>query len=351
MRGAIKLFKVFGITIEIHLSFLILPAFFWMMYGLKGIFIILAIFSCVAAHELTHSLVAKKCGIQVDRVLLLPIGGVASMRSLPETPGQEFAISLAGPLFNIALTIILFFPLKHLLGAQNLFHPDPNTWAGAIAYAYWVNPVLAGFNLLPAFPMDGGRILRSLLARKISYIKATRIAVGFGHVFALMFAFVALSSSPPNFILLLIALFIFVAASQEEAIAGLKATLSKIRVRDILSESFYTISPDALIGEVLELIFHTHQEDFPVTVGSEVVGFLPRNKIVSAVHEKQLDRKVEELMLTDFPTLSPDEFLSTAYNKMENVELKALPVVERGILKGIVTLEDISRLYKLLKEE
>ena len=273
------------------------------------------------------------------------------MRSLPETPGQEFAISLAGPLFNIALTIILFFPLKYLLGTQNLFHPNPHTWAGAIAYAYWVNPILAGFNLLPAFPMDGGRILRSLLARKFSYIKATKIAVGFGHIFALMFAFVALSSSPPNFILLLIALFIFVAASQEEAIAGLRATLSKIRIRDILSESFYTVSPDALIGEVLELVFHTHQEDFPVTVGSELVGFLPRNKILSAMHEKQLDKRVQELMLTDFPTLTPDEFLSTAYNKMENAGLKALPVIEKGILKGIVTLEDISRLYTLLKEE
>ncbi|MCD6080209.1 MAG: site-2 protease family protein [Candidatus Omnitrophica bacterium] len=351
MRGAIKLFKIMGISVEMHISFLILPFFFWLMYGWKGIFIIFAIFTCVAAHEFSHSMVAKKYGINVDRITLLPIGGVANMRSLPETPTQELMISIAGPLFNIVLTVILFYPLKILLGSYHLFHPDPLTWSGAVAYAYWVNPVLAGFNLIPAFPMDGGRILRAILARKFSYMKATKIAVNLGHGFALLFAFWALSMRPPNFILLFIALFIFVAASQEESIASMKTTLGGIRVKEVLTKEFYTLSPDASIAEVLNLILHSHQEDFPVVAEDKLLGFLPREKIIYALHEKHLDKKVSELMIVDdLPILSGDEYLYSAYNKMENSKLKALPVVENGKLLGIITLEDVSRIYSLFSK-
>lgn len=350
MRGTLKLFKIMGISVEIHLTFLILPFFFWLMYGARGIFIIFAVFMCVAAHELTHSVVAKNYGINVDRITLLPIGGIANMRSLPETPGQEFAISIAGPLFNIILTVFLYYPLKSILGSYILIHPNPHTWPGAIAYAYWVNPILAGFNLLPAFPMDGGRILRSILARKLSYQKATRIAVAFGHLFALIFAFTALISQPPNFLLLLIALFIFVAASQEETVANIKTTLEKIKVTDIMTENFYTVSAYATIAEVLNLILHTHQEDFPVVEENRIVGFLPRNKIIIALHNKELERKVEELMLKEHPYLKPEELLSSAYNKMESSHLKALPIIKDGYLKGIVTLEDISRIYSLFSK-
>lgn len=351
MKGSIRLFKIIGISLEIHVTFLILPIFFWLMYGFKGIFIIFAIFTCVAGHELTHSVVAKSYGIKVDRITLLPIGGIANMRSLPENPGQEFAISIAGPLFNIILTILLYYPLQYLLGSYLLFHPNPETWAGAIAYAYWVNPLLAVFNLLPAFPMDGGRVLRSLLARKFSYQKATRIAVGFGHLFALLFAFFALTAQPPNFLLLIIALFIFVAASQEETVTNIKTTLGKIKVKEIISPDFYSVSSSATISEVLNLILHTHQEDFPVVDNDKIIGFIPRDKIMAALHAKELDRRVDELMLKEFPYLSLEEYLFNAYNKMETNRMKALPVLQEDILKGIVTLEDISRIYTLFSQE
>ncbi len=350
MKGSVKLFRIIGISLEIHITFLILPVFFWLMYGIKGVFIILAIFTCVAAHELTHSAVAKNCGVNVDRIILLPIGGIASMRSMPETPIQEFAISIAGPLFNIILAVILYYPLRVLLGPEALFAPNANTWPGAIAYAYWVNPVLAAFNLLPAFPMDGGRVLRSLLARKLSYQKATRIAVEFGHVFALFFALAALLAQPPNFLLLLIALFIFVAASQEGNVVNIRTTLQKVRVKEILGGNFYTVSSSATVGEVLNLILHTKQEDFPVLEENKLAGFLARDKILQAVHAREHGKKVTELMLTEYPALKPTELLSSAYNKMENNRLKALPVIENGILKGIVTLEDISRIYSLFSK-
>ncbi len=351
MKNSINIFKVLGIRVEMHISFLILPLFFAFLYGIKGVFIIFAIFTCVAAHELAHSIVAKNYGINVDKITLLPIGGIANMRSMPQTPGQEFAISIAGPVFNVLLTIVLFFPLKTLLGDSILFHPTPQTWAGAVAYAYWINPILAAFNLLPAFPMDGGRVLRSLLARKLDYAKATKIAVGFGHVFAVIFAFLALTAQPPNFILLFIALFIFVAASQEESVTNIKSALEKIQVADVLSENIYTVPPDATISDVLNLLLRSKQEDFPVvTADGVVVGLLTRDRVIITVHAKELQRKVKEIMVTKFPVLKSEESLSSAYNKMENSHLKVLPIIDDKLLKGVVTLEDISRVYSIFKK-
>jgi Zn-dependent protease len=350
MKGSIKLFRVFGISIEIHITFLILPLLFWFGYGIKGVFVILAVFTCVTLHELSHSLAAKNFGIKVDRITLLPIGGIASMRSLPETPAQEFIVSFAGPLFNIVVTIVLFYPLMIILGLDTLLHPDFHTWTGAIAYSYWVNPVLAGFNLLPAFPMDGGRILRALLSRKFSYLKATKIAVGFGHVFALLFALFSFATTPPNFILLLIAFFIFIAASHEESIASMKTTLGKMKVKDVLSPNYYTVSSSTPLSNVLGLVFHTHQEDFPVVDEGKLVGFLSRRQIISAVHEQKTSNLVSDLMLKDFPFVSPQDYLATVYNKFQNLAVKALPVVEDSLLKGVITLEDISRIYSVLSK-
>ncbi|MDP8233231.1 MAG: site-2 protease family protein [Candidatus Saelkia tenebricola] len=349
MKGTIKILTILGIKLEMHITFLILPIFFWFMYGMKGIFIICAIFTCVAAHELMHSVVAKNYGIKVDKIILLPIGGIANMRSNPKTPMQEFMISIAGPLFNIILALVLYFPLKIVLGSYSLSHPSLITWSGTMAYAYWINPILAGFNLLPAFPMDGGRILRSLLAIKFSYLKATKIAVGFGHLFALIFAFIALTSQPPNLILLLIALFVFMAASQEQSVASLKSTLNNIKVLDVLPENVYSVNPQTTMSDVLNQMLHSNQEDFPVvTDEGRITGFLPREKIILTVQNKELDKKVYEIMLVDFPTATSSEFLGSAYSKMESTHLKALPVIDNeGILKGIITLENVSRVYSL----
>ncbi len=224
---SIKLLTVFGISIRIHFTFLLLPLIFAYFYGVKGVFLISFVFCCVTFHELCHSLQAKHFGVKVNEIILLPIGGVAAMGSIPENPSQEFKIAIAGPLFNIVLALALYLPAYFLLGPENLFNPGMDSWPATLAYAFWINPILALFNLLPAFPMDGGRLLRSFLARKMSYIKATRIAVGFGRTFAVLFGFVGLFSSPPNPILILIAFFIFIAASNEGMQVELKAALRK----------------------------------------------------------------------------------------------------------------------------
>ena len=192
MKWSIRLFKVAGISINIHITFFLL-LFIFLSMGFRWFFLIVAIFCFVILHELSHSLVAKRFGIKVKEITLLPIGGVASMSRIPDKPYQEFLISLAGPMLNIGVVVIFFFPLYYLLGPDVLFHPlSVNTFSLMIAQIYWINLILAVFNLIPAFPMDGGRILRALLAQRMGYRKATKIAVNFGHIFALIFGYFGL---------------------------------------------------------------------------------------------------------------------------------------------------------------
>ncbi len=348
MKGSIKLFDVFGISIKIHFTFLLLPLIFAHFYGLRGIFLILFVFFCVTLHELCHSLQAMHFGVRVDEIVLLPIGGVAAMKSIPERPNQEFRISIAGPLFNITFALILFLPAYFLLGPKNLFHPGIETWPKTLAYAFWINPILALFNLLPAFPMDGGRVLRSFLARKMDYRKATRIAVGFGHAFAVLFGFVGLVSTPPNPILIIIAFFIFMAASSEGMQVDLRLTLRKFSVRDVLAEQFFNVAGSTLLSEVLGFTLHSHQEDFPVVEGGELVGLLTRADVILAIHQSGMQRYVKDVMRKDFPTVQLNDPLTKAHRLMEEWQIKAIPVLNQGQVVGIVSLEDISRVYLLM---
>jgi Zn-dependent protease/CBS domain-containing protein len=343
MKGSVRLFRILGIDINIHITFLLLPILFGLESGLPGVFIIIFVFLCVTLHELMHSLQAKRFGIKVDQIILLPIGGIASMRRMPEKPREELIVSLAGPLFNLSVALVFFYPLYKILGPENFFHPSLENWPQTFAYAFWINPVLAVFNLLPAFPMDGGRILRAFLAQKIDYQKATRIAVMFGHAFALFFAFWGIRYS--HLLIILIAIFVYFAASRELTQVDIKMLLHKFHVQDILNRNFTTVSPQIKIAEILDLTFHTHQDDFPVMEEGRLVGFLVRNDILRAIHEHGMDKSAGEIMRQVFPVIKPEEPLSQVYNKLQESNLRAAPVVKENQLLGLVTLEDISRVY------
>lgn len=346
MRGAVRLFNVFNISINIHITFLLLPLIFGFYYGLKGIVLILLVFLFVTMHELTHSLQARRYGIKVKDITLLPIGGVASMSAIPEKPRQEFFIAIAGPLFNITLALILFTPLYYFLGPKILFNPGIESWPKVIAYIFWINPVLALFNLLPAFPMDGGRVLRSFLADRMDYHRATEIAVGIGHAFAILFGFFGIISK--NFILVVIAVFIYIAASQEELQVSIRTILKRFFVRDVLQDEFFTVEADSTLSDVLNLIFHSHQENFPVIENNKLVGVLTRTKIIHNIHQFGMGKKVREVMIENFPVLRPGDRLAKAQQIMEKNNLLAVPVVEKEKLYGIITLEDISRVYSMV---
>jgi Zn-dependent protease len=351
MKGSIKLFEVFGISINIHITFLLLPLLFLMLGGFKSMVLVLIVFVCVTLHELTHSLVAKKFRINVKDITLLPIGGVASMSKMPESPKQEFLISIAGPLFNIILALFLFFIFYYAPWMPKWILRSPmsgDTWLHTIAWIPWINIFLAAFNLLPAFPMDGGRLLRSILATRIDYRKATKIAVNIGHVFAIFFGYIGFVHRHP--LLILIAIFIYMAASAEESHVNLKETLKGFKVKDVLSPEFLTLNRDTPVSKVLELVFHTHQEDFPVIDGKSMVGFVTRGDIITAVHKTGPTTPISDIMRSDVPTVSPEDRLTKVQRIMEENQIKALPVVRNSVIHGVVTLEDIGRVYSVMAQ-
>lgn len=347
MKGSIRLFKIQGISINVHITFFLL-LFLFLSMGFKWLFLIVAIFCFVTLHELSHSIVAKKFGIQVREITLLPIGGVASMTKMPDKPYQEFLISLAGPLFNIAVVIVFFLPLYYLLGPEVLFHHlSVKTFPLTIAHIYWINLILALFNLIPAFPMDGGRILRAILAQKMGYQKATKIAVNFGHVFALLFGYIGLIHG--YIILIIIAVFVYMAASSEELQVDIRETLKKFTIKDILPSQFLTLDENATLAKVLELIFHSHQEDFPVVESGRMVGFVTRHDIISGIHQRGMSVRVSDIMRKKFPVLRESDSLNKAQNIMQENNIKALPVVKgAGSVISVVTIEDITRVYSVM---
>ena len=346
MKGSIRLFKVFGISVNLHVTFLLLLVFF-LSGGIKWLALLIGVFCFVTLHELCHSLVAKSYGIEVREITLLPIGGVASMSSMPEKPSQEFFISIAGPLFNLIVVAVLYVPMKKLLGAEVLFYRpfSTATWPLTFAYLYWINLILAIFNLIPAFPMDGGRVLRALLAQKLGYQKATRIAVNLGHLFALVFAYLGIVGF--NIILVVIAVFIYMAASNEGLQVDLRETLKRFKVRDILSADFFTLNQDTPLSKVLELIFHSHQEDFTVVEADKTVGFVTRHDIMSGIHSLGTQAVVGEIMRKSFPSIADTDLLTKAQKMMEENSLRALPVTRDSKIVGVVTLEDIGRVYSI----
>jgi Zn-dependent protease/predicted transcriptional regulator len=319
------------------------------MNALRAIIFVIFIFTCVTFHELSHSLVAQHFKIRVRSITLLPIGGVASMDKMPEKPKEEFLMAIAGPLFNIILALILFYPL-YILFQKDLSLMSPanssfSSWKATILYMYWVNPILAVFNMLPAFPMDGGRALRAFLASRIGISKATRIAVSIGHSFAVIFGLIGLIGG--HILLILIAFFIYMAASQEEKMLNLKLALGHYAARDIISGDFISITPEATIAQVLEFSLKNAQQDFPVIEHGKVAGLLTRQNLIAAVHQHSKDKLVKHVMDTQYLSVRLNEHLTSIYNKMAMHNQKTALVFLRNELKGIIGLEDLARVYNL----
>lgn len=218
-----QLCRIFGIRVKAHVSFLILPLFFGFLYGkdhgfdigVRAFVLVILVFACVLGHELSHSVMARRLGVSVPEINLYLIGGVASMQRIPREPSREFLISIVGPFFNFVLAAVLYYPMLALMGPRDLFSPSLDTWPRTFANVFWANPVLGAFNLLPAFPMDGGRILRAALAGRLDYPKATAVAVFLGHFFAILLALLGIWRH--HWMLLLVAVFVFTSASAEMA--------------------------------------------------------------------------------------------------------------------------------------
>src|SRR5690349_18311772 len=274
MKWSFRIGRVSGIDIYVHFTFLLLLG--WVVLanlsregGLdvairEGLFV-LTLFGIIVLHELGHALAARQYGIRTHDITLLPIGGVARLERMPDDPRQELVVALAGPAVNALLAAGIYLGL--VMG-HGLLHPSAVLQVGGslLDQLFWVNVTLAVFNLLPAFPMDGGRVLRALLAMRMDYVRATQIAASIGQAMAIVFGLLGLLTNP---FLLFIALFVWIGAAQEASMVQMRTALSGIPVSRAMLTDFHSVAPDDPAKRVLELILAGSQEDFPVVDGGQ----------------------------------------------------------------------------------
>ncbi len=356
----IKLFTVRGIDIKMHITFpLILiisavqfgflgPRGFSLSGAVFGVIVTLLLFACVVIHELAHSLTAIQMGFPVRDIVLLPLGGVAQMERIPERPAQELLMSVAGPLSNVVIAIILYvvgrlLSLPVSIGRLDLLRLG---WRDVIPYLILTNLVLAVFNLIPAFPMDGGRVLRALLATVMSHGRATALAVTIGQGLAWLLGLTGLLTG--RVLWILIALFVYAGAAQEGRMVHVKDMLRGLRVRQAFSRNVLVLSPDDPVGHAADLTLHSFQSDFPVCDGERIVGMLMHADLVGALKHYPPQTPVRQVMRTEFPTLGLNEGLFEAYRRMTEVGLSALPVIDKGFFLGLLTRQDANEVYQLL---
>ena len=292
-----------------------------------------------------HALAARRFGIATRDITLLPIGGVARLERMPEDPRQELLVALAGPAVNVALAAAVFAflgPAGSLVEPQNLEMVGGNF----LVKVFWVNIALAIFNLTPAFPMDGGRVLRALLALKLNYVRATEIAATTGQALALLFGFVGLFYNP---FLVFIALFVWMGAAGEASMVQMRTALRGIPVSHLMMTDFQTLSTHDSLAHAVHHVLSGSQQDFPVVDQGVVVGVLTRSRMMSALASQGQGGSVAEVMDRDFQTADPSEMAHSAFQRLQECECRTLPVVRAGRLLGIVNSENLGEFLLIQK--
>lgn len=346
MGWSISLGRIAGTEVRIHLTFFLLVAWFAIVAGTRGgqaaavdsVLFILALFACVLAHEYGHVLTARRFGIGTRDITLLPIGGVARIERMPEKPTQELVIALAGPAVNVVIAAVLFA----FFGAGANLDPAAveNQTIDFVTRLALVNVMLVVFNLIPAFPMDGGRVLRAILSYRLDRTLATRIAAGVGQAFAFGLGFLGLFGNP---LLIFIALFVFLAASHESYAVELSEATKGAAARQATITSFSTLDAQASVGEAARLLLSTTQTEFPVTDGAgRMRGVLTRDGMIKALSESGPDTAVLDVMERDVPTIHCRAPLERAVSTLQSSAKPLIGVVDdEERVVGIITLENV----------
>ena len=348
--------RLFGVDIRIHLTFVFLLAFVWFTQSvtmgaagaMRGLVLVGIVFGCVVLHELGHAVVARRNGVAVRSIILLPIGGVTLMEDMGQhnaDPARDIRISVAGPVVNLVIAAVS--------GAFILaFLPQVNLWAQPFVHAnnlprslFWANVFLGGFNLLPAYPMDGGRILRALLAERMDYVRATRRAVAIGQGFAMLLIFLGVW----NTWLMLIGFFLFVGAQLEDRSVVFQSVLESVHMEDVMLTGFSTLSPADTLEDALQKAVHTLQDDFPVVRGSDMIGVISKQRIVQALRASG-NGYVQSAMVRAFEIAQRSDSLASAFRKLGGRGLSMIPVVDQQRLIGIVTMQNLMHSMTLLAE-
>lgn len=352
MKWSLKVGQLAGTVVYVHVTFFVLLAWIGVAGGLEqGSFAAAAeavaftttLFACVVLHEFGHAFMARRFAIRTRDIILFPFGGVGRLERIPEVPSQEFLIALAGPAVSVGIAAALLAALR-LQGSA----PQLEEFAlGDVSFAerlMFINAGLAAFNLLPAFPMDGGRVLRALLAMRLDYVQATELAARIGQGIAVVFAIVGALMNP---LLMIIALFVWMGAAGEAGLAQLKRALRGATVDTAMRTEFGALAPGAMIGQATEMAIRRAQSDFPVLLDGHVVGLLTRRDLVRWLSEDGADRTAGDVMQRTFETVGRSEPLGAVFGRLQQEPDKILLVMDHGRLVGLVGLDEITRLLRI----
>ncbi|MGO9127461.1 MAG: site-2 protease family protein [Terriglobales bacterium] len=354
--------RIFGVELRIHLTFFFLLFFVWLTESAshgpasagRGLALVGIVFTSVVLHELGHALVATHAGLPAKAIILLPIGGITLLDETqqPLEPGlltwkRDIRIAIAGPMVNLAIAFAIASILLAVAPEIRLWTKPWDIQSSNLPRALvWSNLWLGLFNLLPAYPLDGGRILRALFTRRMDPVRATRRAIAIGQAFATLFM---LTGMLWNIWLTMIGFFLFIAAQLEERSAVFQSVLETVRLEDIMLTDFATLSPADTLEDALDKAVHSLQDDFPVIRGSDMVGVISKQKILQALRAEG-NGYVQAVMNRIFEVAQKKESLASAFRKLTARNLSIIPVVEDQRLVGIVTLQNLMHSMALLAE-
>jgi Zn-dependent protease/CBS domain-containing protein len=353
MGWSIPIGSVKGTVIRVHVTFLLFLVWIAVTHyaqggrdaALQGVIFILLLFACVLVHEFGHVLAARRYGVQTPDITLLPIGGVARLERIPEEPSQELIVALAGPAVNLVIAAILYLVLGGVLPQESM--EVQNSGVSLLARLASVNIFLAVFNLIPAFPMDGGRVLRAVLAYRLGYIRGTQIAATVGQVVAFGLGLLGLMGNP---LLIFIAVFVYLGAASEAHAVQMRQVSRGVLVSDAMITRFETLTPSSRVEDAVQCLIKTTQHEFPVVDGAgSLRGVLTRDDMIRALRERGPQTPVVEVMRADIPVLHHRLPLEDALRLMQNGGLPAIGVANsEARLVGLVTPENIAEMMMIL---
>ena len=355
MKDNYRIGRILGIPLELHISFLLLLLFFFVYSALTlnpGPFIyIVMLFTTVALHELSHSLVAQRYGVKISKITLLPFGGIAAMEEIPRKPKKEFAIAIAGPGFNFivsALSLGVIAAFGDLSRIFPFFEFRIESFLDLLLVFFKVNLLLGVFNLfIPALPMDGGRVFRSLLAFKLGFPAATEIATSIAKLIAILMALTG--ALLPNLWLIFIAFFVYIGATQEGEMSRINLMLAGLKVRDLMSKDVISVDRYITLEEFADILFEKKHMGYPVVDENKLVGIITFSDLSKVPREEWGIRRVGDVMTRKLLTISPEEDASEAFMRMARAGVGRLLVVEGEKLVGIISKTDLLRTLELMR--
>ncbi|MBT8367222.1 MAG: site-2 protease family protein [Deltaproteobacteria bacterium] len=352
MKWSLKIGRFSGIDIRMHLTFILLIGWVALLHWrqgqsiaavVAGVTFILAVFLCVILHEFGHALAARRYGIKTRDIILLPIGGVARLEKLPTNPLHELWVALAGPAVNIVIAAILFVWLK-LSASFEPFQMMTVTAGPFFERMLAVNLFIIAFNMIPAFPMDGGRVLRAVLALRTEHSRATQIAASFGQAIAVFFAVIGLFYNP---FLLIIAFFVWIGASREARVAQMRSAVGGIPVQQAMLTDFRTLDKNDSLDRAIELTLAGSQKDFPVVDNGRIEGILTQADLMKALAARDQHPTVSSAMQPVFIAVESLEMLETAFDKFKDCNCRTLPVTLNRKLVGLLTMDNLGEYLRV----